>query len=167
MIRWLHILKYVVVFVLMQTLVVDNIHLFAIVTPFIYFYAVMKAPVDISRSGEILLSFFLGLVIDIFSNTFGMHAAACAVTGFIRHPLLGEFVDMKEIPAGSVPSFRLFGYGKFLYYTLIVVATHHLILFSIDAFSFFELTQLLIRMSTSILLSTLLILIIESFNFKK
>jgi len=164
MIRRFRDFIYFIVFVLFQTLVIDHIHLFGIVTPFVYIYVILKFRIVTSRSSVIILSFLLGLIIDIFSNTFGIHAAACSVIGFIRNPLLAQFVDMKELPDGSVPSLRLFGFGKFLRYTMIMVTLHHVILFSIDYFGFYQPALMITRLLTSIIVTLLLIFIIESFN---
>lgn len=164
---WFRIFVYFIVFVLLQVLVMNNIHLFGIITPFIYLYVILKFPVDMTRSKVIVTSFLLGLVVDIFSNTFGMHAAACSFAGFIRMPLLERFVDMKELPEGSVPSYNLFGFGKFVRYTLVLVSFHHIALFLIESFSFFQPTLLVTRMLSSILLTSLLMFIIEAFNLGK
>ena len=155
---------YFIAFVLLQTLVISRIHLFGIVTPFVYIYVIMKFRIDLARSGLIVLSFLLGLIIDIFSNTLGLHAAACTLTGFIRNPLLHQFVDIKELPDRSIPSYRLFGFGKYIRYTLILVTVHHIILFLIESFSFYQPWLVFIRMISSILLSSLLIFIFEAFN---
>jgi rod shape-determining protein MreD len=137
------------------------------VTPFIYIYVLLKLPVDMTRSSVIMLSFLLGLVIDIFSNTFGIHAAACSFAGFLRMPLLERFVDMKDLPEGSLPSYKLFGYGKFFRYALTLTALHHLALFVIESFTFFQPLQMIIRMISAILFSLLLILVMEAFNLGK
>ena len=167
MIKWLHVMIQITVFVMVQALVIDNMRLFGIMTPFIYLYALLKFPFDMSRSAVILLSFFLGLIIDGFSNTFGMHAAACSFIGFIRTPLLGQFADIKELPDRGIPSYRLLGFSKFFYYTLILVTLHHIILFSIDSFGFYQPMQLTVRISSSILLTSLLVFIIEAFNLRR
>ena len=167
MIKWYRIILYVIVFLLLQTLVMNNIHLFGMVTPFIYLYALLKLPVTVTRSSTILLSFFFGLAIDLFSNTFGIHAAACSFFGFIRNPLLGQFVDTKELPDGSIPSYRLFGFGHFFRYTLIMVTIHHVVLFSVESFGFFQPKLMFMRMMSSILLTSLLLFIIEAFNPEK
>ena len=164
MIRRFRDFFYFIFFVLLQTLVINHIHLFGIVTPFVYLYVILKFRINTSRSSVILLSFLLGLIIDIFSNTFGMHAAACSFIGFIRNPLLSQFVDVKELPDGSVPSYRLFGFNRFSRYTLILVTLHHVILFFIDYFGFHQPALMITRLLTSILLTVLLIFIIESFN---
>jgi len=165
--RWFREIAVFVSFVLLQMLVVDKIRLFDIVTPFVYIYVIMKFRINISRTLLIVLSFLLGLIIDIFSDMYGIHAAACTLIGFIREPLLDRFADMKDLPEDSVPSYRLFGFGKFFRYALIIVAIHHVTVFAIDAFGFSQPLMLLIRLSSSILLTSLLLFIIESFNLGK
>jgi rod shape-determining protein MreD len=145
----------------------NNIHLFGIITPFVYLYAILKFPVDMTRSNVTIISFLLGLTIDVFSNTFGMHAAACSFIGFIRMPLLERFVDMKELPDGSIPSYQLFGFGKFMRYAFILVTLHHIVLFLVESFSLFQPMLMITRMLSSILLTSLLMFIIEAFNLGK
>ena len=73
------ILIYFVLFIPAQVLIMDNIHLFRMATPFLYLYIIVKIPVNMTRSSVIAVSFFVGIVIDMFSNTLGMHAAACSL----------------------------------------------------------------------------------------
>ena len=162
---WRSIAVNIVVFVLLQVFVMNNIHLFGIVISFVYLYIILKLPVDISRTSIILISFFTGLVIDIFSNTFGMHAAACTIAGFVRTPLLDRFVDVREVTDGSIPSYKLFGLGKFVRYAVLVVSIHHIALFAIESFSFFQPALMITRLLSSIMFTLLLIFILEALNF--
>ena len=164
---WFNIIIFTLVFVLLQVLLMNNVHLFGIATPFIYLYAILKFPVHMNRSAVIILSFLIGLIIDMFSNTFGLHAAACTLLGFIRMPLLERFADVREMPEGSRPSYTLFGYTKYIRYTLILVAIHHVALFTIEAFGFFQPWLMFSRMLFSIVLTSMLILVIEAFNLGK
>lgn len=92
MINLLRGLVYFVVLVLIQALILNNIHFLRIATPFLYLYFIIKMPVGTSRDLVVLFSFLIGLVIDMFSNTHGMHAAACTLAGFIREPLIRFFM---------------------------------------------------------------------------
>ena len=86
-----HILRsaiYFVAFVLIQVLILNNIHFMRIATPFLYLYIILKLPVGESRSGQLFLAFLAGLLVDIFSNTPGMHAFACTLAGFCREGLI-------------------------------------------------------------------------------
>ena len=161
---WSRIAGSVVVFVLVQVLVMNNIHLFGVVVPFIYLYVILKLPVDITRSNIVLISFFVGLIIDVFSNTFGMHAAACTLAGFVRTPLLERLADVRDVPEGSVPSYKLFGLVRFVRYTILFVSIHHVALFVIESFTFFQPLMMITRTVSSILFTLLLIFILEAFN---
>ena len=60
---------YFVVFVLIQVLILNNIHFLRIATPFLYLYFIIKMPVGSSRTQVVFFSFIAGVVIDTFSNT--------------------------------------------------------------------------------------------------
>ena len=71
-------------FVALQVLVLNYIHLFYLVTLFLYLYIVLKIPLDLTRVQIIWIAFLTGLTIDIFSNTLGMHAAAYTLIKLCR-----------------------------------------------------------------------------------
>lgn len=156
-------LFYFVVFVLVQILILNNIHFLRIATPFLYLYFILKLPVGTSQAKVVFFSFLIGLVIDVFSNTPGMHAAACTLAGFIREPLILFFMG-KDLPEGIYPSYRTFGYGGFFRYVLSFVVIHHVALFLIESLTFFDPLFLALRISASVLTTTLLICTIEAFN---
>ena len=51
---------YFVVFVLIQVLVLNNIHFLRIATPFLYLYFIIKMPVGSSRTQVVFFSFIAG-----------------------------------------------------------------------------------------------------------
>ncbi|MCD7848928.1 MAG: rod shape-determining protein MreD [Parabacteroides sp.] len=156
---------YFVVLVLIQVLVLNNIHSLRVATPFLYLYFILKMPVGTSRTNVVFFSFLIGLVIDIFSNTPGMHAAACTFAGFIREPLIQLFMG-KDLPEGIFPSYKTFGYGGFFRYTLSFVVIHHVTLFLIESLTFFDPLFLALRIGASVVTTTLLICTIEAFNIE-
>lgn len=156
---------YFVIFVLVQVLILNNIYYLRIATPFLYLYFLLKLPVGISRSALLLISFLTGLTIDFFSNTPGMHAAACTFVGFFRSGMIGLLIG-KEIPEGAFPSYTVFGTAGFLRYTLLFVSLHHIILFFIESLTLFDPLYLAFRVFSSVLLSFILIAIVEAFNME-
>ena len=156
---------YFVVLVLIQVLVLNNIHFLRVATPFLYLYFILKMPVGTSRTNVVFFSFLIGLVIDIFSNTPGMHAAACTFAGFIREPLIRLFMG-KDLPEGIYPSYKTFGYGGFFRYVLSLVLIHHVTLFLIESLTLFDPLFLIIRIGASVITTTLLICTIEAFNIE-
>ncbi|MCD7977408.1 MAG: rod shape-determining protein MreD [Tannerellaceae bacterium] len=158
-------LIYFIILVLVQVLILNNIHFFRIAIPFLYLYFILKLPVGTSRSLVVFLSFLIGLVIDIFSNTPGMHAAACTLTGFLRNGIIQLFMG-KDLVGGIFPSYKTFGLGGFFKYTLTCVLLHHTTLFMIESLTFFDPLFLALRILASVLLTTLLICTIEAFNIE-
>lgn len=158
-------LIYFVVFVLLQVLVLNNIHFLRVVTPFLYVYFIIKLPVGISRMQILILSFVTGLIIDAFSNTPGMHAAACTFAGFVRDPLITRFFG-KDFPEGIFPSFRAFGYGGFFKYVFFLVIIHHTVLFLVESVTLLDPLFFLIRVLGSVAMTSLLVCTVEAFNME-
>jgi rod shape-determining protein MreD len=155
-----------VFFILLQVWALNNVHLFRIVEPFLYVYIIVKFPVRMSRTQTIVFSFLSGLVIDVFSNTPGMHAAACSLAGFLRDPLMKAFVD-REQSENATPSYHTFGMGAFMRYAASLVVIHHLTLYLIESVSLFDPAFLFLRIFASVILTTLCIFVAEAFNVNR
>lgn len=154
---------YFVIFLFIQLFVLNNIHFLRIATPFLYLYVILKMPVGASKIHVLWFSFFIGLVVDVFSNTAGMHAAACTLAGFSRDSLV-SFLVGKELPEGVYPSFASFGKAGFMRYVLAFVVLHHTTLFLVESLTLFDPLFLVLRIVASVLASVLLICTVEAFN---
>lgn len=146
--------------VLLQVLVLNNIHIGGYATPFIYIYFILKFNSDVSRNGLMLWSFFLGLSIDMFANTPGMNAAAAVALAFLRSPFLRLFSPRDSLESLE-PGFQTMGIIPFMRYVVVCVLFHLTILLTLEAFSFFSFPVLLIKIISSAILTTLCILAIE------
>ena len=155
---------YFTVFVLLQVLVLNNIYFLRVATPFIYLYCIIKLPVGTSQVNVIIFSFLAGLVVDAFTNTPGMHAAACTLVGFSREILVRFFMG-KDLPDG-IPSYKTFHYGGYFGYVLSFVLIHHIALFMIESLTFFDALFLAFRIFASVIMTTLLICTVEAFNLE-
>ena len=107
-----------------------------------------------------LLAFFCGLVLDAFSNTPGVAAGAMTATAFIQHPLL-HAIAPKDAVEDAMPSIKLLGKYNYISYIAILMAVHHFMYFLLEAFSFFNAANLLLRLLGSYILSILLALSLE------
>lgn len=156
---------YFIVFVLIQVLILNNVYYLRIATPFLYLYFLLKLPVGVSKSTILILSFLTGLTIDVFSNTPGMHAAACTFVGFYRAAMI-RFLIGKDLVEGVFPSYAVFGVPGFLRYTFLFVFLHQVVLFLVESLTLFDPLFLAIRILSSTLLSVILIAIVEAFNME-
>ena len=70
-IDFIHRIGLMVFFISVQVLILNHIHLFNVATPLVYVYFILLFPRNQQRWVSILLAFFLGLILDSFSNTPG------------------------------------------------------------------------------------------------
>lgn len=146
--------------VLLQVLILNNVHIWGYATPFLYVYFILKFSSGTSRNELMLWAFFFGLTIDIFSDTPGMNAAATVLLAFLRPSLLRLFTP-RDNPDSLIPSVRSFGIAPFLKYTTASVFVHSLALLSIEFFSFSSIWLLLLRVILCTILTVTCILAVE------
>ena len=153
-----------VLLILLQVLVFNRISFFGYATPFLYIYFIIKMPIGLNRSAITVLGFLLGFIIDIFCNTPGVNAAATTFAAFISGGIQGLFI-MKNDYNDQEPGWTLLG-GAFIKYALLLTFIHHLLLISIEAFSFFNVKLIALRILSSTILTFLLIFALEGFTRK-
>lgn len=154
------------VLVLLQVFFFNHIHLFGYATPFIYLYIEVKLSSDISRHALMLWAFLLGLLIDVFSDTPGMNAAAAVFLAFLRPTLLRLFVP-RDTNETFTPSIHTMGLSSFVKYLSMCVLFHHLLLFTIVFFSLSSPLELLLRILSSALLTVCCLLAVEGLQQQK
>jgi rod shape-determining protein MreD len=73
-----------------QIVAFNNINFLGFISPFPYILFIILYPVNGNKSGLLLASFFLGLLLDIFSNSGGIHTTACLTLAYFR-PVIFKF----------------------------------------------------------------------------
>lgn len=120
--------------VTLQILILNHINFLGYINPYIYILFIALYPIKNNRMTLIFLSFLLGITIDLFLDTGGIHAAASVFIAYARPVILkssfGTIYEHQSIKFNSVD----FG-AKLTYFTLLT-AIHHLVLFSLEIFSF-------------------------------
>jgi rod shape-determining protein MreD len=154
-----------IVLVLAQVLVLNNIQFLGFINPYIYILFILSLPVRLPRWIILLLAFALGLIIDTFSNTLGMHAAATVLVAFSRSFVIKLFTSIDE-GNNPTPSFHSFGVGAYVKYVLVLVFMHHAALFFLEAFSFSHFWLVLFKTLLSSSITILIILGLKSFKRK-
>ncbi len=133
------------VLVLLQVLIVKNINLGRYFIFFPYVLFILLLPFNTPKPLTLILSFILGLCIDMFYDTQGMHAAACITMAFVRSFVLELFAPREGYDEQLKPTIAYMGVGWFSSYALILILVHHLVLFYIEAFTFTEFFRTLLR----------------------
>ncbi len=163
--NYLHKILWFVGLVLLQVLILNNIHIGGYATPFLYVYLILKFESDTSRNALMLWAFCLGLIIDIFSDTPGMNTSAVVVMAFLRPTFLRLFVSRDTLD-NLVPGVKTMGLASFLKYTIVCVFMHHAMLLTMGFFSFVHIGMLLLKIVASMLLTVACIMAVEGVRKK-
>lgn len=147
--------------VLLQALILNNVHFFGYATPFLYVYLLLKFNADISRYALLLWGFCIGLAVDIFSNTPGINAAATTLMVMARPTLLQLFAPSDSSNDFS-PSFKTLGTGAFMRYAGTSILLHQTALILLLTFSFAQPAELLLKIITGSLMTLLCVWGIEA-----
>ena len=152
-INYIHRRGWFVGLILLQVLILNNVHIAGVATPFLYVYFILKFNSGTSRNELMLWGFCIGLAIDIFSNTPGMNAAATVLLAFLR-PLFLRLFTPRDTLDSIVPSLKSMGIASFLF-------VHHLMLLTLEFFSFTSIPLLLLRVVSSTILTITCIMAVE------
>ena len=152
-----HIGRFILL-VLLQVVLFNYINFLGYINPYPYIMFIALFPVKNNRFAIIFLSFFLGLTIDLFSDTGGIHAAACVFIAYVRPVILkfsfGMIYDHQSIKFNSVE------FGEKLTYLTILTFLHHFVLFLLEFFSASKIILILQKTLFSGIFTILLILLI-------
>lgn len=148
-----NILKYGLLFIIcleLQVLLFDRIYFSGYLNIYFYVLFILLLPIQTSRSLGMLLAFVLGISVDMFSNTPGMHASAAVFMAFLRPSILRFLSPVDGYELGMEARVSILGIGWFIRYSMVLILAHHAWLLYLEAFSFslFFFTLLKVLLST-------------------
>ena len=161
----LQIIRFVVL-VLLQVLVIDHIRLGGYVHPYIYLIFIMLLPFGTPKWQLLVFGFVLGLTVDLFTGTPGLHAGATTLMAFCRPSIISLISGNQKFENIPEPNLGQLGGMWFFRYVLCLVFVHHFALFLLESFSFRLIGQIMLRILLSVPVSVFLIMMIL-FIFKR
>lgn len=154
-----------ILLVLIQVLILNNIQFSGFINPYLYIIFILWLPFDVPKFLLLLLAFLLGLSVDIFSSTIGMHTSATVFMAFCRPFVLRMIAPRDGYEITQKPGIRDFGFSWFLIYTVSLTILHHLFLFFVEVFRFSDMFFTLGRMFVSSIFTLSLIIIFQLFRY--
>lgn len=154
-----------ILLILVQVLVLNNVQFSGFINPFIYIIFILWLPIETPNSLLMFLSFLMGLSIDVFSETLGLHTSAAVFLAFCRPSVLKAIAPRDGYELNQKPSMNQLGTSWFVIYALLCTFLHHFFLFFVEVFSFDNFFNTLGRILASTTFSFVLILITQFFNF--
>lgn len=158
------ILQFIFLIVL-QTLVLNNIQFSGYINPYLYILFILWLPLKTPKFLLLFLAFILGLVVDIFSDTIGMHTSATIFLAFCRPYILQILEPREGYELNQSPSIKGFGIKWFATYAALLVLLHHLFLFYIEVFRFTDFINTFLRVLFSWAFTMILVIIAQFFKY--
>jgi len=127
-----------VLLLILQGLIFNKFDLFGLYDPHISIMFVLIFPIKLNRIFFLIVSFFFGLILDYFTNSIGVNAAAFVTIAFLRPYIMnfvfGNFYDPHgmKILKDYIQDSTI--YQKVLY-VLMIILIHHFIMFSLESFA--------------------------------
>ena len=119
----------------LQVLLINQLQLGGVCHPFIYILPLLMMPITLPRWADMLIGLAAGLLMDVFCNSLGVHAAACIMLMYARRHLIPLWVNDTD-RLTDVISMQTIGIAPFLKYASILVVAHDLMVFFLTAWTF-------------------------------
>ena len=141
-----------------QILIFNNMNLFGYINPYPYILFIILYPVNGNKTGLLVASFLLGIVLDMFCNSGGVHAIACLLLAYYR-PYIFKFsfglsYEYQTVKLNDVLTPERFSF------LLIAVVLHHFTLFLLEIFRITFILEILLKKFLSTLFTLLVSVII-------
>ena len=153
-------LAWALLLLLVQVLILDQVHPWGYGAPLLCPLIVITLPMGTGRSEALLWGFGTGLIADIFAGTAGISSAALTFIALIQPPLL-EFMAPRDSEEELRPSFSTMGRWNYLQFIALLLLLHHIIYFALEGFSYFHIEDIAISMGVSYAASLLLAILVE------
>ena len=132
-----------ILLIVAQVVIFNNINLFGFINPFPYILFILLYPINANRAGLLVTSFLLGLSIDYFENSGGIHATASLILAQLR-PTFFKFAFGLSYEYQTIKINDRLSPERFTF-ILISIITHHIVLFTLEFFKFIFLLDALMR----------------------
>lgn len=139
-----------------QLLLLENVQLFGYLNPYYYPILILLWPVRWNRVLSLVVAFGLGMIMDLFENSGGLHTSALVLLAYVRPYLLQSLVA-RAAEEGLFVNLSSLGPTKFITFTAMGLFVFHFWLFLLEAFAWGELFWVLIRSLVSTAVSSAMV----------
>lgn len=160
--------KYTLMFVslvLVQVLIFNQVQFGGFINPYVYILFVILLPLSAPRYLVLILAFALGFIIDVFSNSLGVHSAATVFIAYMK-PLVVRIISNREDDKSDYPGLHQNKLIWFVSYVTIMVLLHHLLLFYLEVYTFANFLNTLFRVILSSIFSIIVIVLSQFLVFR-
>lgn len=156
-------------FLFVQVFILNKIPpLHHLAPPYLYYLFILWLPFQLGRKTVMILAFLIGITLDYFYNTPGLHAAPCVLLAYLRPFLINLLIPQEGADTNyEEPSIKSMGFAPYFTYVGFLTLVHHAFLFFLEALQFGGFWYFIIKTLICTVISLLLILIVELLFVRK
>ncbi len=151
-----------VLLVLVQVLICNHIMLFHLAVPFIFIYFILRLPIGMSQIAVLTVSFFMGFLVDLFSDTPGVNSLSCTILAAIKPTVFYAYVARDDKTKRIVPAIVTVGWQAYSKFALTMSLIFCFLVFTIEFMSFAGVEEILLMTVASSLLTFALVIAMDS-----
>jgi len=155
------------ILVFVQSLLLNNIEFNGLINPYLYVLFILMQPFELPAWILLFMGFSMGISIDLFRHTLGMHTAATVLMAFARPYILSVISPRDGYGPGTKQTVFYYGFIWYLKYAAILVLIHHFSLFYIEVFRISDFFQTFSRVILSSIFSVAMLIICQYIFFRK
>lgn len=118
----------------LQVLLFDHLHIGSWGLVMMYILFLINLPARIPRWAEMIIGFMVGMMMDVWHASIGIHIAACVALTFVRPLLLNNTVQDVERIKDNLSSQNI-GRAEYIKCAVILIVLHHFIVFSLETWN--------------------------------
>ena len=122
--------RLLLIFVL-QVLLFDHLHIGSWGIVMMYILFLINLPIRIPRWAEMLIGLLVGIMMDVWHSSLGIHIAACVALSFVRPLLLNNAIQDIERIKDNI-SVQTIGRIEYTKCAVVLTVLHHFIVFSLE-----------------------------------
>ena len=154
-------------FIFVQSFIFNQLEISASIHVMITPLYLFLIPFDRSKFSLLLIALILGMAIDATSNTFGLHTSSLLLFAYLRPFIFRVFSPREGYDSLKIPSIFDMGNRWFISTFSILLFSHHLWFFVLEAFSTSEILLILQKTILSSVISFFVCIILQTIFIKR
>jgi len=150
-----------IILTLLQVFVFNYVQWFGFLNPFVYLLFLILLPLEISRTGQYIVAFITGFIIDAFLKTYGIQAFACVLLVFVRPYIILILNGFKPLETGVKPVPGVKDFTWILVYTFLLVFVHQITVTTLEIMQWVQWWRIIWTSVLNTLFTTFIILCVE------
>lgn len=152
---WIREIGRLLLILVLQVLLFNHMHIAIWGFPMVYILFLINLSPRLPKWAELFIGSAIGIIMDIWYSSLGIHMAACVTIAFVRPLLLANMVQDIERIKDNVKGITI---GTLEYAKIVVILTiiHHFIVFALEAWNWSQwwiiLLQTLISSAMTIII---------------